>query len=210
MAGPCAGLTVLDFSLGMPGAICALVMADYGAEVIKVEPPGGDPYRFQPAWRSWNRGKKGVVLDLNTPQGREQALQLAGEADVLIESFRPGDMADWGLAYDDLSQLCPRLVYCSITGFGQKGPLRRVRGYEGVVAAKAGRMLNLAGQPNRDGPGVLRRVHGQLARQPSGCARHYRRPARAGSVRGAGNGCRPASCRTWPRPMTTTSATAAW
>ena len=97
MAGPCTGLTVLDFSLGMPGAICTLVMADYGAEVIKVEPPGGDPYRFQPAWISWNRGKKGIVLDLSTAEGREQAIQLAGEADVLVESFRPGDMAGWGL-----------------------------------------------------------------------------------------------------------------
>lgn len=152
MAGPCSGLTVLDFSLGMPGALCTLVMADYGAEVIKVEPPGGDPFRFQPAWISWNRGKKGVALDLNTPQGREHAVQLAGAADVLVESFRPGDMADWGLAYDTLSQLYPRLIYCSITGFGQQGPLRRVKGYEGVVAAKAGRMLNLQGQPNRDGP----------------------------------------------------------
>jgi crotonobetainyl-CoA:carnitine CoA-transferase CaiB-like acyl-CoA transferase len=127
-------------------------MADYGAEVIKVEPPGGDPFRFQPAWISWNRGKKGIVLDLSTTAGREHALQLAGAADVLVESFRPGDMADWGLAYDTLSQLYPRLVYCSITGFGQQGPLRRVKGYEGVVAAKAGRMLNLQGQPTRDGP----------------------------------------------------------
>jgi crotonobetainyl-CoA:carnitine CoA-transferase CaiB-like acyl-CoA transferase len=127
-------------------------MADYGAEVIKVEPPGGDPFRFQPAWISWNRGKKGIVLDLSTTAGREQALQLAGVADVLVESFRPGDMADWGLAYDTLARLCPRLVYCSITGFGQQGPLRRVKGYEGVVAAKAGRMLNLQGQPTRDGP----------------------------------------------------------
>ncbi len=152
MAGPCTGLTVLDFSLGMPGAICTLVMADYGAEVIKVEPPGGDPFRFQPAWTSWNRGKKGIVLDLSTAEGREQAIQLAGEADVLVESFRPGDMAKWGLGYDTLSQLYPRLVYCSITGFGQNGPLRRVKGYEGVVAAKAGRMLNLQGQPTRDGP----------------------------------------------------------
>jgi len=152
VAGPCTGLTVLDFSLGMPGALCTLVMADYGAEVIKVEPPGGDPFRFQPAWISWNRGKKGIVLDLSTPAGREHAIQLAGEADVLVESFRPGDMADWGLAYDTLSQLYPWLVYCSITGFGQKGPLRRVKGYEGVVAAKAGRMLNLQGQPTRDGP----------------------------------------------------------
>jgi crotonobetainyl-CoA:carnitine CoA-transferase CaiB-like acyl-CoA transferase len=152
VAGPCIGLTVLDFSLGMPGALCTLVMADYGAEVIKVEPPGGDPFRFQPAWISWNRGKQGIVLDLSTTAGREQALQLAGAADVLVESFRPGDMADWGLAYDTLSHLYPRLVYCSITGFGQQGPLRRVKGYEGVVAAKAGRMLNLQGQPNRDGP----------------------------------------------------------
>jgi crotonobetainyl-CoA:carnitine CoA-transferase CaiB-like acyl-CoA transferase len=127
-------------------------MADYGAEVIKVEPPGGDPFRFQPAWISWNRGKQGIVLDLSTTAGREQAIQLAGAADVLVESFRPGDVADWGLAYDTLSQLYPRLVYCSITGFGQQGPLRRVKGYEGVVAAKAGRMLNLQGQPNRDGP----------------------------------------------------------
>jgi crotonobetainyl-CoA:carnitine CoA-transferase CaiB-like acyl-CoA transferase len=127
-------------------------MADYGAEVIKVEPPGGDPFRFQPAWRSWNRGKKGIVLDLSTTEGREQALQLIGEADVLVESFRPGDMADWGLAYDNLSPRYPRLVYCSITGFGQQGPLCRVKGYEGVVAAKAGRMLSLQGQPNRDGP----------------------------------------------------------
>jgi len=127
-------------------------MADYGAEVIKVEPPDGDPFRFQLAWISWNRGKKGIVLDLSTPEGREHAIRLAGATDVLVESFRPGDMADWGLAYDTLAQLYPRLVYCSITGFGQQGPLRRVKGYEGVVAAKAGRMLNLQGQPNRDGP----------------------------------------------------------
>jgi crotonobetainyl-CoA:carnitine CoA-transferase CaiB-like acyl-CoA transferase len=152
VAGPCTGLTVLDCSFGMPGALCTLIMADYGAEVIKVEPPGGDPFRFQPAWISWNRGKKGIVLDLRTTEGRESAIRLAGEADVLVESFRPGDMADWGLAYDTLSHLYPRLIYCSITGFGQQGPLRRVKGYEGVVAAKAGRMLNLQGQPNRDGP----------------------------------------------------------
>ena len=152
MAGPCTGLTVLDFSFGMPGAICTLVLADYGADVIKVEPAGGDPFRFQPAWISWNRGKKGIVLDLSTLEGRDQARQLAVNADVLVESFRPGDMDDWDLGHESLSGLNPQLVYCSITGFGQKGPLRRIKGYEGVVAAKAGRMLNLEGQPNRDGP----------------------------------------------------------
>jgi crotonobetainyl-CoA:carnitine CoA-transferase CaiB-like acyl-CoA transferase len=117
-----------------------------------VEPPGGDPFRFQPAWISWNRGKKGVLLDLGTTEGRAHAIELVAAADVLVESFRPGDMAERGLSYDILSQRYPRLVYCSITGFGQKGPLARVKGYEGVVAAKAGRMLNLQGQPNREGP----------------------------------------------------------
>ncbi|MYC34800.1 MAG: CoA transferase [Chloroflexi bacterium] len=158
MPAPCTGLTVLDLSLGMPGALCTLVLADYGAEVIKAEPAGGDPFRFQPAWISWNRGKKGIVLDLESATGREQAIRLAGEVDVLVESFRPGDMEEWGLSYEALSQLYPGLVYCSITGFGQEGPLRRVKGYEGVVAAKAGRMLNLEGQPNRDGP-VYSAVH---------------------------------------------------
>jgi len=143
---------VLDFSVGMPGALCTLVLADYGAEVIKVEPPGGDPFRFQPGWISWNRGKKGIVLDLGKEEDLEAAIRLAGRADVLVESFRPGDMEERGLAYDRLSGLNRGLVYCSITGFGQNGPLRRVKGYEGVVAARAGRMLNMQGQPNRDGP----------------------------------------------------------
>ena len=126
MPGPCTGLTVLDFSQGMPGALCTLVMADFGADVIKVEAPGGDPFRFQPAWISWNRGKKGVVLDLGTTEGRARAIELIGAADVLVESFRPGDMADWGLSYDTLSQRYPRLIYCSIPGLG-RGPLARVK-----------------------------------------------------------------------------------
>src|SRR2546427_2047729 len=116
----------------MPGAICPLVMADYGAEVIKVEPPGGDPFRFQPAWISWNRGKKGIVLDLSTTEGREQAIQLAGEADVLVESFRPGDMADWELAYDTLSQLYPRLATCSCRAFGHRGRYPGLKGNKGA------------------------------------------------------------------------------
>ena len=210
MAGPCTGLTVLDFSLGMPGAICTLVMADYGAEVIKVEPAGGDPFRFQPAWISWNRGKKGIVLDLRTAEGREQAIQLAGEADVLVESFRPGDMADWGLAYDTLSQLYPRLVYCSITGFGQKGPLRRVKGYEGVVAAKAGRMLNLQGQPHPGWPSLFSGVHRQLARQPGCGARDHWSPPRAGAMRAWAMGPDQHPPRAWPLPTTTTLVMVDW
>ncbi len=183
MPGPCTGLTVLDFSWGMPGALCTLVMADYGADVIKVEPPGGDPFRFQPAWISWNRGKKGIVLDLGTTEGRAQAIELIAAADVLVESFRPGDMADWGLAYDTLSQLYPRLIYCSITGFGQKGPLAPGERIRGRRCGQGRSHAQLAGtaQPRR--PCVFGGAYRKLARESGGVARHHRRPARAGRLR---------------------------
>lgn len=152
MPGPLTGLTVLDFSWGMPGAVAGLVLSDFGAEVIKLEPPGGDPFRSDPAWLVWNRGKKGIVLDLKTPEGREQGQALAAGADVLIETFRPGVMGRLGMDYEALSRINPRLVYCSITGFGQKGPLSHIKGYDGIVAARAGRMLEIKGGPQRDGP----------------------------------------------------------
>src|SRR5688572_16590245 len=101
---PCGGLVVLDFSHGMPGAIATLVFADYGADVIKVEPPGGDPFRFEPGWLAWNRGKQGIVLDLATAEGRAEAAALAQKADVFIESMLPDDMADLGLDYDTLAR----------------------------------------------------------------------------------------------------------
>jgi crotonobetainyl-CoA:carnitine CoA-transferase CaiB-like acyl-CoA transferase len=152
MAGPCSGLTVLDFSWGMPGALATAVLADFGAEVIKVEPPAGDPFRSQPNWLAWNRGKKSIVLDLNSAEGREQADALARRADVLVESFRPGVTQGLGIDYEALSSVNPRLVYCSITGFGQKGRLRHLKDYEGVIAAKTGRMLSFSGQARRPGP----------------------------------------------------------
>lgn len=152
MAGPCSGLTVLDFSWGMPGALATAVLADFGAEVIKVEPPTGDPFRTHPTWLAWNRGKKGIVLDLKTSEGREQVEALARRADVLLESFRPGVTRRLGIDYDTLSQTNPRLVYCSITGFGQKGRLNHLKGYEGVIAAKSGRMSTWGGQLDRPGP----------------------------------------------------------
>jgi crotonobetainyl-CoA:carnitine CoA-transferase CaiB-like acyl-CoA transferase len=158
MAGPCSGLTVLDFSWGMPGALATAVLADFGAEVIKVEPPTGDPYRSHPSWLAWNRGKKGVVLDLQTQDGREQAQSLARRADVLVESFRPGETESLAISYEELSKSNPYLVYCSITGFGQKGRLKNLKDYEGIVAAKTGRMFGFAGQTSRPGP-VYAAVH---------------------------------------------------
>src|SRR6266478_5468815 len=97
MAEPCSGLLVLDFSWGMAGGLATAVLADFGSDVIKIEPPAGDPFRSQPAWLAWNRGKKSVVLDLKTAEGRMQAQRLAEQADVVLEAFRPGVAQQLGI-----------------------------------------------------------------------------------------------------------------
>ena len=155
MPGPCSGLTVLDFSFGMPGTLATAVLADFGADVIVVEPPTGNPFRSNPTWLAWNRGKRGIVLDLKSSEDREKAQDLARHADVLVESYRPGVAERLGIGYDTLAALNPRLVYCSITGFGRSGPLSQVKGYEGAVAARSGRMMNFAGQLHREGPAYV-------------------------------------------------------
>jgi crotonobetainyl-CoA:carnitine CoA-transferase CaiB-like acyl-CoA transferase len=142
----------LDFSWGKAGGLATAVLADFGAEVIKIEPPAGDPFRSYPAWLAWNRGKKSAVLDLKTAQGRSQAHRLAEQADVVLETFRPGVAHRLGIDYATLSAINPRLVYGSISGWGQQGPLSQVAGYEGAVAARSGRMMDFAGQLNREGP----------------------------------------------------------
>ena len=152
MSGPCSGLTVLDFSFGMPGALATAVLADFGAEVIKIEPPNGDPFRSNPSWLAWNRGKKSIVLDLETSEAREQVKDLVARADVIVESFQPRVRKRLGMDYETLSALNKRLVYCSINGFGQKGRLNNLKDYEGIVAAKSGRMSTWGGQLDRSGP----------------------------------------------------------
>ena len=146
------GITVLDFSQGMAGSVATMVMSDFGANVIKVEPPGGDPYRAQPASLLWNRGKKSVVLDLETEAGRKQARALARSADAVVESFVPGDAAAFGVDYETLKADNPGLVYTSITAFGDSGPYARYRPYEAIVSAKCGRYMAFAGQNGREGP----------------------------------------------------------
>src|SRR5271170_1521798 len=134
MPGPCNGLVVLDFSWGMAGGLATAVLADFGSDVIKIEPPTGDPFRSHPAWLAWNRGKQCAVLDLKTPEGVHRAHRLAEHADIVLESFRPGVAARLGIDYATLSAINPRLVYASISGWGQEGPLNQVAGYEGVIA----------------------------------------------------------------------------
>ena len=146
------GITILDFTWGMPGSLATMVLSDFGAEVIKVEPPGGDPFRDSPGAIQWNRGKKSIVLDLKSADGRENVQRLARQADVVIEGFRPGVTQRLGIDYETLSAGRPDLVYCSLTGFGTRGPYAHYKGYEGVVAAKSGRMMTFVKQNRRDGP----------------------------------------------------------
>ena len=149
------GITVLDFSSGRAGGVATMVLSDFGAEVIKVEPPGGEKFRDAPGSIQWNRGKKSVVLDLKTQEGRDNARELAGRSDVVIESFRPGVAERLGIDYDTLRADHPGLVYASLTGFGSHGPYKNYKGYDAVVAAKSGRMMMFSGQNPREGPNYV-------------------------------------------------------
>ncbi|MFH1560163.1 MAG: CoA transferase [Chloroflexota bacterium] len=152
MAQVLENIVVLDFSSGWAGSVATMILSDFGAEVIKVEPPEGDPYRAFPQALLWNRGKKSVTLDLKTPEGRESARRLMMRADVVVVSFRPGEADALGIGYEEVSAQRPDLVYCSITAFGPKGPYAHYKPYEGIVAAKVGRFSVFTGQAGRPGP----------------------------------------------------------
>lgn len=139
MKGALAGLTVLDFSTLLPGPMATLFLADAGAEVIKVERPGrGEEMRsYAPAWGRdgvnfaiLNRGKKSIALDLKDVQQRDRLIPLIERADILVEQFRPGVMERLGLGFDAVHALNPRLIYCSITGYGQTGPKSQRAGHD--------------------------------------------------------------------------------
>jgi len=142
------GLRVLDVTQVMAGPYCAMLLADLGADVIKVEPPAGDSTRQMPgavagdspSFNAVNRGKRSVVLNLKTPGGRDVCVRLARTTDILIENYRPGVMASLGLDYPALSALNPRLIYASISGYGQTGPSRDKGGFDLIAQGVAGIM----------------------------------------------------------------------
>jgi crotonobetainyl-CoA:carnitine CoA-transferase CaiB-like acyl-CoA transferase len=136
----------------MAGALATMILADAGAEVIKIEPPSGDPFWSLPAYRQWQRGKHRRCLDLKDPAGRAAVYALVETADVSLMSYRPGVAERLGVDYPTLAARNPGLVYAAITPFGEGGPYAGYPGYEGIVAAKAGRMQQLAGQVQRAGP----------------------------------------------------------
>jgi len=152
------GVRVIDLSLFLPGPYLTLMLADQGAEVIKVEPPGeGDPTRHLGPrdggetvyFRNLNRGKKSVVVDLKNPQDREALLRLCDSADVFVESFRPGVVDRLGVGYEQLRARNPRIVYCSISAFGQQGPNRERPAHDLAVEALSGVLSITLGQDGR-------------------------------------------------------------
>lgn len=161
MTGALTGLRVLDLGQWIAAPYCAAMLGDFGAEVIKVEKPqGGDDQRQSSPFiegRSaffnlFNRNKRSVSLDLGSDEGRQQLWNLLDTADILIENYRPGAMARMGFDYDTVSARNPRLIYCSISGFGQTGPLRKEGGFDLVIQAMSG-LASLCGaadgQPQR-------------------------------------------------------------
>jgi crotonobetainyl-CoA:carnitine CoA-transferase CaiB-like acyl-CoA transferase len=151
-AGPLAGLRVLDFSTTAAGAQASQTLADFGAEVVHVEPPGGSRLRAQPGYPFLARGKKSIVLDLHAEADRAVARTMVGGADVVIETFRPGVMERLGLGYGDLRAANPGLVFGSVTGFGRTGPYAAAKGYEALVMARIGALSASGGMVTRPGP----------------------------------------------------------
>jgi crotonobetainyl-CoA:carnitine CoA-transferase CaiB-like acyl-CoA transferase/acetyl esterase/lipase len=155
--GPLAGIRVLDFTRVLAGPAASLALADLGAEVIKVEPPGsGDETRDFPPIRggeshyflSVNRGKKSIVIDLKSEAGVALAKDLAAKCDVVVENYRPGVMDRLGLGYAALSAINPRLIYCAISGYGQTGPLKDNPSFDIVLQAMSG-ALSVNGEPGQ-------------------------------------------------------------
>jgi crotonobetainyl-CoA:carnitine CoA-transferase CaiB-like acyl-CoA transferase len=190
--GAYSGLRVLDLGQGIAAPYCAMLMAMHGAEVVKIEPIAGDwsrglgtAYGDHTAMSAhYNRGKQSLALDLKAPAARDIALELAKRADILIENNRPGAMARLGLGYDALSAVNPRLVYASISGFGQDGPYANLpctdsvaQAYSGLVALNRGE----DGSPHRIGAIIVDTLTGLYAAQALGVALYARERCGKGS-----------------------------
>jgi crotonobetainyl-CoA:carnitine CoA-transferase CaiB-like acyl-CoA transferase len=158
-SGPLTGLKIFDLTRVLAGPTCVQMLADLGADVIKIEKPGaGDDTRgFAPPvmpgttesayFAGVNRNKKSVTLDIATPRGQELAKQLIAQCDILVENFKVGALAKYGLGYADLHEKHPGLIYCSITGFGQTGPYAKRPGYDSLIQAMGG-IMSLTGAPD--------------------------------------------------------------
>ena len=152
--GPLDGLKVLDMTEHMAGPYCTMILADMGADVIKVERPGagdssramGDGNERNPYFRYINRNKKGLTLDYKAPRGKEIFLKLVTGMDVLVENYRPTVMDRAGLGYETLKVQNPRLIYAQLSGFGSDGPYRERGGFD-LIAQGMGGIMHVTGEP---------------------------------------------------------------
>jgi CoA:oxalate CoA-transferase len=158
---PLSNIKILDFTRVLSGPYCTAMLADIGADVIKIEPPQGDDYRHigpfledgsSALFETVNRGKRSIVLDLAKDADRTVALKLAGDADVLVENFRPGVAAKLGIGYEALSLINPKLIYASISGFGQTGTMAQRPAFDIILQAMSG-IMSVTGEA--DGPPTL-------------------------------------------------------
>lgn len=193
MASALDDIRVIDLSRVLAGPYCTMLLADYGADVIKIEQPGaGDPTRqWGPPWAgrradheglsayylTANRNKRSLTLDLKSPEGQAIALRLIAAADIVVENFMPGTMATMGLDYETLSAAQPGLIYCSISGYGQTGPYRDRPGYDFVIQAEGGIMSvtgPVDGEPHKAGVAIADITTGLFALSAILAALHYR------------------------------------
>jgi formyl-CoA transferase len=177
LAGPLDGVRVLEATTSWAGPMCACILADMGAEVIKVEEPSGEVTRRLPPFQAGvafghamvNRNKKSLTLDLRVPEGREIFLKLAARSDIVVQNFRPGTLDRWGVGYEGVRAVKPDIVYVSISGFGQFGPIHDRVGYDPIAQAMSGFMsLNgpVDGEPSKAATFLcddLAGLHGAIA-----------------------------------------------
>ncbi len=181
-----AGVQVLDFSRVLAGPYCTMLLADFGADVVKIESLTGDDTRqWGPPWLngqsayylSVNRNKRSITLDLNQLKGQDIARRLVKKADVLVENFKVGTMSKFGLGYESLAQDNPSLVYCSITGYGQNGPCHSLAGYDFIIQAEGGLMSIIGpvdGPPYKVGVAIVDITAGLFASHAILAALHHR------------------------------------
>ncbi|CAM3754256.1 CaiB/BaiF CoA transferase family protein [Bordetella tumulicola] len=175
VGGALDGIRVIDLSRVLSGPYCTQILADHGADVIKIEPPAGDetrtwgpPFMGDVAayYQGINRNKRGAWLDLSSETGRDHLLAQLENADVLVENFKSGTMERWGLGFDVLSERFPQLIHCRVSGFGADGPLGGMPGYDAAIQAMSGIMSvngDAAGEPTRVGVPIVDMVTGMNA-----------------------------------------------
>ncbi len=163
MASAFTGVRILDFTQNQQGPSCTVLLADMGAEVIKVEPPGGEPGRssglgpdgYSAYFEAHNRGKKSIVLNMRTDEAKEIVRKLIPSVDVVVQNYRPGVMERWGLGYDDLAKIKPDIILASASAWGREGPWANRPGYDHVAQALSGVMYEQGGGPTEEPHAII-------------------------------------------------------